>query len=143
MDKIKFCLDVKKMELPYIQITDGLFKGARFMVDTGCSISILFTPAYNAVKDQFKIIEDSDRIVYGVGGNVVSKVFGSIEIFLGDKEVTAEFMITDKPAAILTEQESHHIFIDGVIGTNIMYKYHWTIDLFNQQILIDDTVSNE
>lgn len=143
MSEIKFCLDIAKTEIPYIQIADGLFKGARFMVDTGCSISLLFTPAYNAVKDHFKVIEASDRTVYGVGGNIASQVFGSTEVVFGDKEVTAHFMVTDKPDAILTEQEKHRTFIDGVIGTNIMYKYHWVIDLFNQKILISEASTDD
>ena len=51
MGKIKFYKDVTKVELPFILIQEGTFKGVVMLIDTGSNNNIVWGYAFEQLKE--------------------------------------------------------------------------------------------
>lgn len=91
-------LGLQKTGLPLI-ITSGKLKNLCFLIDTGATNNILFTYVYEHFKDEFRVLEDKQRIM-GIEGEyketpVIEATFnfeGELIILLFSLYLTAQML---------------------------------------------------
>ena len=135
MGKIKFYKDVTKVELPFILIQEGTFKGVVMLIDTGSNNNIVWGYAFEQLKDKFMPLEGSSSL-FGLEGTVKeSNLVKGTFSFCG-KEYDMTFLVREDDEAAVRIANEIGIPMAGIIGTNFMAEHNWTIDYAKQEIRI-------
>ena len=136
MKEISFTIDIKKSKLPFITITEGDFKGFNFLVDTGCTQSVIFS---FAIVNHLNFIKTNGKYGAIVGLNGCSKETLKIKarmVFAGI-EINVPFDLLDDSLSSSSVEKSIGICMHGIIGNDFMISNGWIIDLANQKIIIN------
>lgn len=126
---------LKKTGLPLI-ITSGKLKNLCFLIDTGATNNILFTYVYEHFKDEFRVLEDKQKIM-GIEGEykevpVIEATFNFEGI-----DYTSTFSVFNGSDAIRQVQEETGVQIHGILSTDFLIKNKWIID-FDKFIITTD-----
>ncbi|XP_026416256.1 uncharacterized protein LOC113311665 [Papaver somniferum] len=74
----------------------GMFRVHRILVDTGSSVSVLFSGAYSSMNLPHDLIEEDENPIGGFSGEVTKKIGKvKIPIIVADKSVLGNFLLLD------------------------------------------------
>lgn len=135
MSSIKFSADINETGLPFITVTEGVFKGLCFLLDTGSDENILFKSECKCVKKDLTITNKHSSLM-GIEGkeNIVSIVRANIS-FCGIEHHTS-FLLVDAPDTVNSMVDKIGLTMAGIIGINFMLANRWVIDLVAQEVTI-------
>ena len=122
-------LGLQKTGLPLI-ITSGKLKNLCFLIDTGATNNILFTYVYEHFKDEFRVLEDKQRIM-GIEGCLLYTSDAADEFNFEGTDYTSIFSVFDGSDAIRQVQEETGVQIHGILSTDFLVKNKWILD-FNK-----------
>ena len=125
-------LGLQKTGLPLI-ITSGKLKNLCFLIDTGATNNILFTYVYEHFKDEFRVLEDKQRIMGIEGEYKETPVIEAIFNFEG-VDYTSTFSVFDATDAIAQVQKETGVQIHGVLGIQFLVENKWIVDFDKLEI---------
>ena len=138
MSTIKFCADIKKTRLPFIKVEEGIFKGACFLLDSGCTESILFVSAYDVFKCHVQL-SNQKRSILGISGNKDSARMAKSQIHFCNVDYDINFLLVDSQEIVVNMTEELGFPFCGIIGNDFMVPNRWMLDLFAQEVVIKPT----
>lgn len=125
-------LGLQKTGLPLI-VTSGKLKNLCFLIDTGATNNILFTYVYEHFKDEFRVLEEKQRIMGIEGEYKETPVIEATFNFEG-VDYTSTFSVFDATDAITQVQEETGVQIHGVLGVQFLVENKWIVDLDRLEI---------
>ena len=139
MKTIDFLFDLKKISLPFVSVTEGVFKGLCFLVDTGCTESVMFSFVAKHFENDLKT-DGENGSMFGVEGKPVEtlKVFGDMSF--GGSLTTVHFHLLDDSTASQRIQDDYGFQMHGILGMDFMLASNWIVDIVNRRIIIDEQV---
>lgn len=134
MKGIKFCADIAKTQVPFIPLGIDETHFVAMLVDTGSTGNLIFTNAYNELKDRFSPT-DRQASMFGVEGQETIVDIVCAEFYVCGVKQQMEFQIANGSTG---EQLSNNVGLPvcGIIGSNYMCEHGWIIDYSNQAVLI-------
>ncbi len=126
---------LQKTGLPLI-VTSGKLKNLCFLIDTGATNNILFTYVYEHFKDEFRVLEDKQKIMGIEGEYKEAPVIEATFNFEGI-DYTSTFSVFNGSDAIRQVQEETGVQIHGILSTDFLVKNKWIID-FDKFIITTD-----
>lgn len=128
-------LGLQKTGLPLI-VTSGKLKNLCFLIDTGATNNILFTYVYEHFKDEFRVLEDKQKIMGIEGEYKEAPVIEATFNFEGI-DYTSTFSVFNGSDAIRQVQEETGVQIHGILSTDFLVKNKWILD-FDKLIITTD-----
>ena len=135
MMKFPLTLGLQKTGLPLI-VTSGKLKNLCFLIDTGATNNILFTYVYEHFKDEFRGLEDKQKIMGIEGEYKEAPVIEATFNFEGI-DYTSTFSVFNGSDAIRQVQEETGVQIHGILSTDFLVKNKWILD-FDKLIITTD-----
>lgn len=135
MMKFPLTLGLQKTGLPLI-VTSGKLKNLCFLIDTGATNNILFTYVYEHFKDEFRVLEDKQKIMGIEGEYKEASVIEATFNFEGI-DYTSTFSVFNGSDAIRQVQEETGVQIHGILSTDFLVKNKWILD-FDKLIITTD-----
>ncbi|MBQ8672785.1 MAG: hypothetical protein IJ511_01820 [Bacteroides sp.] len=126
---------LQKTGLPLI-VTSGRLKNLCFLIDTGATNNILFTYVYEHFKDEFRVLEDKQKIMGIEGEYKEAPVIEATFNFEGI-DYTSTFSVFNGSDAIRQVQEETGVQIHGILSTDFLVKNKWILD-FDKLIITTD-----
>ena len=126
MMKFPLTLGLQKTGLPLI-VTSGKLKNLCFLIDTGATNNILFTYVYEHFKDEFRVLEDKQKIMGIEGEYKEAPVIEATFNFEGI-DYTSTFSVFNGSDAIRQVQEETGVQIHGILSTDFLVKNKWILD---------------
>lgn len=133
--KFPLTLGLQKRGLPLI-VTSGKLKNLCFLIDTGATNNILFTYVYEHFKDEFRVLEDKQKIMGIEGEYKEASVIEATFNFEGI-DYTSTFSVFNGSDAIRQVQEETGVQIHGILSTDFLVKNKWILD-FDKLIITTD-----
>ena len=131
--RIKFYIDAHLCHNPYIVVTEGVFKGMVFLVDTGSSTNTIFNFAYQQFKDYLKPNGGTEKS-FGIDGIYrLSRQVSGIVTFCG-KEYKMTFAVSEDNEIAVKMKRNVGFTVSGIIGLRFMLENEWVINLRTQEI---------
>lgn len=139
MKTIDFLFDLKKIGLPFISVTEGVFKGLCFLVDTGCTESVMFSFVAKHFENDLRT-DGEYSTMCGMEGRPVEtlKVFGDISF--GGSLTTVHFHLLNDSTVSKRVEEDFGFQMHGILGMDFMLANNWIVDIVNRRIIIDEQV---
>lgn len=128
-------LGLQKAGLPLI-ITSGKLKNLCFLIDTGATNNILFTYVYEHFKDEFRVLEDKQKIM-GIEGEYKEAPIIEATFNFEGIDYTSTFSVFNGSDAIRQVQEETGVQIHGILSTDFLVKNKWILD-FDKLIITTD-----
>ena len=135
MMQFPLTLGLQKTGLPLI-VTSGKLKNLCFLIDTGATNNILFTYVYEHFKDEFRVLEDKQKIMGIEGEYKEAPVIEATFNFEGI-DYTSTFSVFNGSDAIRQVQEETGVQIHGILSTDFLVKNKWILD-FDKLIITTD-----
>lgn len=135
MNSIKFCADINKTGVPFINVTEGVFKGLSFLLDTGSDSNILFESACKCIKNSLSLTNRQSSII-GIGGGKEIVPIVQANIFFCGMEHHTSFLLLNAPDTVKGMANKIGFTMAGIIGIKFMLANRWVIDLAAQEVTI-------
>lgn len=135
--KFPLTLGLQKTGLPLI-VTSGKLKNLCFLIDTGATNNILFTYVYEHFKDEFRVLEEIQKIMGIEGEYKETPVIEATFNFEGI-DYTSTFSVLDASEAVTQVQEETGVQIHGILSTDFLIKNKWIINFDKLIISTDDS----
>jgi len=135
---------VKIIRLKGHPIVAGSLNGKKafFLVDSGANITILNINDVNRYQIRYSESISKVKIISGLTANQTEiLVATNTSLYLGNRKMEACFKLLDLSNLRDSIGVSDGIWINGIIGSDLMKKYKFTIDYGNQEIRFDHTTS--
>ena len=117
-------------------------KKAFFLVDSGANITILNINDVKRYKIKYSKSISKVKIISGLTANQREiLVATNTSLYLGNRKIEACFKLLDLSNLKDSIGASNGVWINGIIGSDLMKKYKFTIDYGNQEIRFDHTTS--
>lgn len=136
--KFPLNLGLQKVGLPLI-LTSGKLKNICFLIDTGSTHNVLFDFVYNHFKDEFKLLEETGRIMGIEGQYKETPTIEAIFNFEGIDYIST-FFILEANEAIQQVQDETGIQIHGILGVPFFIDNKWIVDFEKFQIRSNEEV---
>lgn len=137
MKTIDFLCDIKKVGLPFIKVDEGVYNGMCFLVDTGCSESVMYSFVARHFQDELRT-EDKEGTVFGLEGKPMPTQIVSGDFLLGGTLTTIQFHVLNDSSSSKKVEEDLGFQLHGILGIDFMLANNWMIDIANQRIIVDD-----
>ena len=134
MKTIQFIKPIDEIDLPFVKVTNGNFKGMIFLVDTGCNNSIIFTDSLEKYGQYLQMEPNEEEYLYGIDSieHSVPVVMAKINI-MGRKH-ESKFLLSDQSETVKIVASHVGLEAHGILGVNFFRLYGWVIDFNNEQI---------
>lgn len=129
-------LGLQKTGLPLI-ITSGRLKNLCFLIDTGATHNVLFTYVYEHFKNEFRVLEGSQRTM-GIEGTYKECPIIEATFSFEGVDYTSNFSVLDATEAMAQVQQETGIQIHGILSTAFLVKHKWILDFETYNIRCDD-----
>lgn len=110
-------------------------KTAYFLIDTGSDISILDEKNTDSFKFRISHSKEESHNIEGING--VKKNLNRVKfctLVLGNSEMKGSLFALDLSHLVSLVRKKSHITIHGIIGSDLMRKYDFTIDYYTHSI---------
>lgn len=126
MMKFPLTLGLQETGLSLIVTSDKL-KNLCFLIDTGATHNILFNYVYEHFKDEFRVLEEKQKIMGIEGEYKETPVIKATFTFEGI-DYTSTFSVLDATDAIAQVQKETGVQIHGILSTDFLVKNKWILD---------------
>lgn len=130
--KFPLYVGLKEAGLPLI-LTSGKLKNICFLIDTGATHNTLFYFVYEHFKNEFKLLEDTYKIM-GIEGHYQETPAIEATFNFEGNDYTSIFSVLDASEAVKQVQDNTGIQIHGVLGVQFFIDNRWIIDFEKLQI---------
>lgn len=127
---------LEKIGLPLI-VTSGKLKNLCFLIDTGSTNNSLFSFVYEHFKDEFKLLDVTQKIM-GIEGHYKENPIIEATFNFEGTDYTSTFAVLDATDAIRQMQEETGVQIHGVLGIQFLIENKWIIDFETYSVKCDD-----
>ena len=132
---LRFYRNTEDTGLPFIRISEGLFRGVVFLIDTGSNDNVMFGYAYEQVQ-QLMSSHKETRQLYGLEGKANEVGMASCTLRFCGQDYDTSFLINEDGLAGKQLSQEMGFPIAGIIGTRFMAEHDWRIDFARQEVVI-------
>lgn len=125
---------LQKTGLPLI-VTSGKLKNLCFLIDTGATHNTLFGFVYEHFKEEFKLLDGTNRVM-GIEGHYKETPVIEATFNFEGVDYTSTFSVFDAIDAIaqVQVQEETGVQIHGVLGIQFLVENKWIVDFDKLEI---------
>lgn len=123
---------LQKTGLPLI-VTSGKLKNLCFLIDTGATHNTLFGFVYEHFKEEFKLLDGTNRVM-GIEGHYKETPVIEATFNFEGTDYTSTFSVLDATDAIAQVQEETGVQIHGVLGIQFLVENKWIVDFDKLEI---------
>lgn len=136
-------LSVEGSSLLIIEITEGTFKGLRFLLDTGSSNSVVWAEAVEDYgEDMYVYEEECYGSLSGCDGNSVNTIIVHAKMVLAGEVSDVRLNYVQGSPMYEIMLNAHGFPIAGILGMDVIVARHWIIDIANHCIRCYEKNSN-